>query len=323
MAEEILVVAEHVKGKITDVTYELLVLGRELATKTGKPLKAVLLGKGVGALASELGFADGVITMEHELLENVNVETWTNGLAKIIDEMKPEVLIMGSTNALMGLPSYLSEKKGLPFINLCQKLDVENQDFKGNVLLYGGKIEGDVKPRSKPVIVAIRPGNYPGDQAKVKKEVPVESVAPPDNIQEAKVKFKGYIEPDTTDIDLTQCDVLISVGRGIQSQDNIGIAEDLAKLFKNAAVSASRPVIDQGWLPTTRQVGKSGVTVKPKLYLALGISGAPEHIEGMKSADMIVAVNTDPKAPIFNFATYGIQGDIFDIVPPLIESLKK
>jgi electron transfer flavoprotein alpha subunit len=323
MAEEILVVAEHIKGKITDVTFELLVLGRQLATKTGKPLKAVLLGKGIGGLTNELGYADGVITMEHELLENVNVETWANGLAKIIDEMKPDILIVGSTNAFMGLPSYLSDKKGLPFINLCQSLDIEGQDVKGNVLLYGGKIEGDVKPKAKPVIVAMRPGNYPGDEAKVQKEVPVESVAPPDNIQEARVKFKSYIEPETTDIDLTQCDVLISVGRGIQSQDNIEMAEDLAKLFKNAAVSASRPVIDQGWLPMTRQVGKSGVSVKPKLYLALGISGAPEHIEGMKSADLIVAVNTDPKAPIFNFATYGIEGDIFDILPPLMDSLKK
>jgi electron transfer flavoprotein alpha subunit len=323
MAEEILVVAEHIKGKITDITFELLVLGRQLATKTGKPLKAVLLGKGVSGLTSELGFADGVITMEHDLLENVNVETWANGLGKIIDEMKPDILIVGSTNAFMGLPSYLSEKKNLPFINLCQSLDIENADIKGNVLLYGGKIEGDVKPKAKPVIVAMRPGNYPGDEAKVQEEVPVESVAPPDNIQEAKVKFKSYIEPETTDIDLTQCDVLISVGRGIQSQDNIDMAEDLAKLFKNAAVSASRPVIDQGWLPMTRQVGKSGVTVKPKLYIALGISGAPEHIEGMKSADLIVAVNTDPKAPIFNFATYGIEGDIFDILPPLMDSLKK
>jgi electron transfer flavoprotein alpha subunit len=323
MAEEILVVAEHIKGKITDITFELLVLGRQLATKTGKPLKAVLLGKDVGGLTNELGFADGVITMEHDLLENVNVETWANGLAKIIDEVKPDILLMGSTNSFMGLPSYLSEKKNLPFINLCQSVDIEGADIKGNVLLYGGKIEGDVRPKAKPVIVAMRPGNYPGDEAKVSKEVPVESVAPPDNIQEAKVKFKSYIEPETTDIDLTQCDVLISVGRGIQSQDNIEMAEDLAKLFKNAAVSASRPVIDQGWLPMTRQVGKSGVTVKPKLYIALGISGAPEHIEGMKSADLIVAVNTDPKAPIFNFATYGIEGDIFDILPPLMDSLKK
>jgi electron transfer flavoprotein alpha subunit len=323
MAEEILVVVEHLKGKITDITFELLVLGRRLATKTGKPLKAVLLGKGVGGLAKELGFADAVITMEHELLENVNVETWTSGLSKVMDETKPGLLIMGSTNAFMGLPSYLSDKKNLPFINLCQSLDAEDNDIKCKVLLYGGKIEGNIKPRAKPVIVAIRPGNYPGDEAKVQKEVAVEAVAPPDDIHEVKAKFKSYIEPETTDIDLTQCDALISVGRGIQSQDNINVAEDLAKLLRNAAVSASRPVIDQGWLPMTRQVGKSGVTVKPKLYIALGISGAPEHIEGMKGADVIVAVNTDPKAPIFNFATYGIEGDIFEILPPLIEGLKK
>lgn len=323
MADEIFVVAEHIKGKITDVTYELLAAGRELATKLNKPLKAVLLGKDVGGLVSELGYADGVITMEHELLENISIEAWSLALVRIIDEKKPEILLIGSTNAFMGLHSYLSEKMRLPFINLCQSLKTENQELIGNALLYGGKIEGDVRPKAKPVIVAVRPGNYPGDEAKVQKEVPVESVAPPDTIQEAKVKFKSYIEPELKDVDITQCEVLISVGRGIQNKDNIGVAEELAKLFKNAAVSASRPVIDQGWLPMTRQVGKSGATVKPKLYFALGISGAPEHIEGMKSADVIVAINSDPKAPIFNFASYGIEGDIFDVLPPLIEGLKK
>jgi len=323
MADEIFVVAEHIKGKITDITFELLALGRELATQLNKPLKVVLIGKDVAGLASQFGYADGVVTMEHELLENINIETWSLALAKIIDEKKPEMLLVGSTNAFMGLPSYLSEKKNLPFINLCQGLKTDNQDLVGNVLLYGGKIEGDIRPKAKPVIVAVRPGNYPGDSAKVQKEIPTESVAPPDTLQEAKVKFKSYIEPELKDVDITQCEVLISVGRGIQNKDNVGMAEDLAKLFKNAAVAASRPVIDQGWLPMTRQVGKSGAMVKPKLYIALGISGAPEHVEGMKSADLIVAINTDPKAPIFNFATYGIEGDIFDILPPLIESLKK
>jgi electron transfer flavoprotein alpha subunit len=323
VADEIYIVVEHIRGNITDVTFELLALGRELATKLNKPLKAVLLGKGVGAIASQLGFADGVVTMEHDTLENINVETWSLGLAKIIDEKQPDLMLMGSTNAFMGLPSYLSEMKNLPFINLCQGIKTDNQDIIGNVLLYGGKIEGDIKPKAKPVIVAVRPGNYQGDPAKVQKEVPVESVTPPETLQAAKIRFKSFIEPELKDVDLTQCEVLISVGRGIQSQDNIAMAEDLAKLFKNAAVAASRPVIDQGWLPTTRQVGKSGVTVKPKLYFALGISGAPEHIEGMKGADMIVAINTDPKAPIFNFATYGIEGDIFDILPQLIENLKK
>lgn len=320
---EIFVLAEHIKGKITDTTYELLTLGRELATKLNRPLKAVLLGKDTKNIVPELGYADGVIAMEHESLEHISIATWSLGLAKIITEKKPELLIIGSTNALMGLPSYLSEKMNLPFINLCKALNIDNQQLVGSVLLYGGKIEGDISPKSKPVLVAVRPGNYPGDNAKIQKPVPVESVSPPDTLKDVKIKFKRYIEPERKDVDITQCDVLVSVGRGIQNKDNISLADDLAKLFKNAAISGSRPVIDQGWLPMTRQVGKSGMTVKPKLYIALGISGAPEHIEGMKNAALIVAINADPKAPIFNFAHYGIAGDLFEILPPLIEGLKK
>ena len=323
MAGEIFVIVEHIKGNITDVTYELLGMGRELSSKTGSPLKAVILGKDVKGLADQLGYADGVITMEHELLENANIETWSYGLEKIIGEKNPEMLLMGSTNSLMGLSSYLSEKMNIPFINLCETVKIDDSEITGKVLLYGGKIEGDVRPKAKPVLVSVRPGNYPADDAKVEKEVPVESVAPPDTLADAKMKFKAYIEPEAEDVDLTVCDVLISIGRGIQGADNIEQAEELAGLFENAAVGASRPVIDQGWLPMMRQVGKSGVTVKPKLYVAMGISGAPEHIEGMKNADMIVAINTDAKAPIFNFATYGIEEDLFDIVPLLIEELEK
>lgn len=323
MADEIFVLVEHVQGKITDGTFEVLNLGRELATKMGRALKAVALGKGVDSLVPELGFVDGVITMDHELLENISVETWTSALAKIIEEKSPEILLMGSTNPLMGLPSYLSERMGIPFINLCKSVTLENDQPIGNVLLYGGKIEGDVRPKAKPVIVSVRPGNYPGDPAKVQGSPAVEAVAPPETLAEAKMRFKSYIEPEVEDVDLTQCDVIVSVGRGIESEDNISFAEDLAKLFKNGAVAGSRPVVDQGWLPMTRQVGKSGVTVKPKLYLALGISGAPEHVEGMKGSDLIIAVNTDPKAPIFSVAHYGIEGDIFDILDPLVEKLEE
>jgi electron transfer flavoprotein alpha subunit len=323
MADDILVLVEHVQGKITDSTFEVLTLGRELATKMNRPLKAVLLGKGVDSLVQELGFVDGVITMDHELLENISVETWTSALAKIIEEKSPAMLLMGSTNPLMGLPSYLSQRKNIPFVNLCKSLTLDNDQPVGNVLLYGGKVEGDVQPKSKPVLVSMRPGNYPADPARVQGSPPVEAVGPPETLAEAKMRFKSYIEPEVEDVDLTQCDVIVSVGRGIASEDNISFAEDLAKLFKNAAVAGSRPVIDQGWLPLTRQIGKSGVTVKPRLYLALGISGAPEHVEGMKAADLIVAVNTDPKAPIFSVAHYGIEGDIFDILDPLVEKLEE
>jgi electron transfer flavoprotein alpha subunit len=135
------------------------------------------------------------------------------------------------------------------------------------------------------------------------------------------VSFKRYIEPEAGDVDITQQDVLVSVGRGMQSQDNLQVARDLAKEL-GGAVCGSRPVIDQGWLPMSCQVGKSGATVKPKLYIAAGISGAPEHVEGMKGAELIIAINTDPGAPIFGVAHFGIEEDATDVLPALLEAVR-
>jgi electron transfer flavoprotein alpha subunit len=163
------------------------------------------------------------------------------------------------------------------------------------------------------------PGTRSADQGRSDKIPPIEEAAAAPG--EPKIKFKNYIEPEAGEIDITQQDVLVSVGRGIQTQDNLELAEQLAEQL-GGAVSGSRPVIDQGWLPLSRQVGKSGMKVKPKLYLTLGISGAPEHQEGMKNSECIIAVNMDPEAPIFGVAHYGVVGDLFDIVPCLIEKAK-
>ena len=134
-------------------------------------------------------------------------------------------------------------------------------------------------------------------------------------------RFLQLIEPEAGDVDITQADIIVSVGRGIGSEDNIEVAEELAQAL-GGVVAASRPIIDAGWLPRTRQVGKSGLTVKPKLYLALGISGAPEHVEGMKDSELIIAVNTDPQAPIFEVAHYGVVADLFDVVDALLEKVQ-
>ena len=139
---------------------------------------------------------------------------------------------------------------------------------------------------------------------------------------ESKVIFKRFIEPETGDVDITKQDVLVSVGRGIENESNLEPAEELAKLL-GGAVCGSRPVIDQGWLPLSRQVGKSGMIVRPKLYLALGISGAPEHVEGMKDSELIIAINSDPKAPIFNIAHYGAVADIQELIPELKDAIEK
>ncbi|HBY92861.1 MAG TPA: electron transfer flavoprotein subunit alpha/FixB family protein, partial [Chloroflexi bacterium] len=147
----------------------------------------------------------------------------------------------------------------------------------------------------------------------------VEAMAPPVALTGLRTRFKRLIEPEAGDVDITRADIIVAVGRGIQSQDNIELAEELAEAL-GGVVAASRPVTDAGWLPRTRQVGKSGLKVKPKLYLALGISGAPEHLEGMKEGDLIIAVNTDPNAPIFNVAHYGVVADLFDVTEALVEA---
>jgi electron transfer flavoprotein alpha subunit len=169
-------------------------------------------------------------------------------------------------------------------------------------------------------IISIYPGSFPIESGKTDKAPNIEVFEA--KLEEIKCKFSKYIEPEAGDVDITKQDVLVSVGRGIENADNIGMAEDLIALL-GGAVCASRPVIDQGWLPLSRQVGKSGMIVKPKLYLALGISGAPEHVEGMKDSELIIAINKDPDAPIFNIAHYGICADINDIIPALMESIKK
>lgn len=167
-------------------------------------------------------------------------------------------------------------------------------------------------------IITMIPGGYKPEEGQ---GGPPEVMPISVSVADLRVTLKEYIEPEVSDVDITQEDVLIAIGRGIQSEDNIELAEELAELI-GGAVCASRPVVDQGWLPTPRMVGKSGQLVKPKLYLALGISGAPEHVEGMAGADNIIAVNIDPGAPIFDIAKYGAEVDLFDLIDYLLEALE-
>jgi len=165
------------------------------------------------------------------------------------------------------------------------------------------------------------PGGYKPEQGRATQAPPIERLDAP-TLEEVRVSLKEYIEPAVGDVDIAKEAILVSIGRGIQNQDNIELAEELAKVL-GGVVSGSRPVIDQGWLPPTRLVGKSGKAVKPRLYLALGISGAPEHVEAIGNAEMIVAINTDPAAPIFNLAKFGAQVDILDLMPVLTEYVQQ
>jgi len=320
MSGNIWIVAEQWRGKLSEITFESLALGREVADQLGVPLQAVLLGHNVQNLADSLGLADSVIYLDHASLAEPGAATQANALAQIVRDQKPRAVLVPLTNVSLGIGTLLGEEVGAPVVNFCKDLRVVDGRLEADCVLYGGKIEATVTPKGDITVVGLWPGARPPDKGRSEKTPPVETPAVTLS-ENPSVRLKAYLEPDAGDMDITQQDVLVAVGRGIQSQENMVLAEELATAL-GGAVCGSRPVIDQGWLPLSRQVGKSGLNVKPKLYLALGISGAPEHIEGMKDAPLIVAVNSDPQAPIFNVAHYGIVADAMDMIPSLKETVQ-
>jgi electron transfer flavoprotein alpha subunit len=320
MAGEIWVFIEQWRGQVSDISYELLALGREVAGSLGAPLEAVLLGHNAQGLAATLGQADRVLYADHPTLAEPVTEPCAEALAQLVRARAPRCILVPMTNVTLGIGTLLAARLGASCINFVSDVRVRDGRLEARCVLYGGKIEATVSPASEPAVLGIWPGSRPPDQGRSEATPPVEAV--PVSLPDAPpVRLKRYIEPEAGDVDLTQQDVLVGVGRGIQSQDNVELAEELAHVL-GGAVCGSRPVIDQGWLPLARQIGKSGLTVKPKLYLAAGISGAPEHVEGMKGSGLIVAINTDPRAPIFNVAHYGIVADVLDVLPALTEAVQ-
>jgi len=320
MPSPILVVVEHWEGQLTEATFELLALGRELADASGQPLHALLAGHQVKGLATSLGRADKVLCADHASLAGPGTEVHVAVLAQMVRNESPFCILAPLSNASWDALGLLAAHMDFPFVNFCHDLVCHDGRLEGRCLLYGGKMEAVVQPPT-PVLCGIRPGTRPAEKGRSDEAPAVEDFAFTPK-EASTVKFTRLVPPEKGDVDITQQAVLVSVGRGIQSQDNISLAEELAKVL-GGAVSGSRPVIDQGWLPLSRQVGKSGANVKPKLYLALGISGAPEHVEGMKGAELTIAINTDAQAPIFAVAQYGAVIDLFDIVPPLTEEIKR
>jgi electron transfer flavoprotein alpha subunit len=319
MSAAILVLVEHLKGAGADITFEMLGAARKLAGSLGGPVHAVLVGKDVSALAARLGAADSVLVADDPSLEQPSAEVVLALLKQFMEQKQASLVLLGGTNVSFGLGARLSARTKLPFVNFCKGARVEDSAIVLTSQLFGGKILSDVKLADGKGIISVMPGAFPADAGKSDRAPTVEKVVLP--AVEAKVAFKRFVEPAGGDVDITKQEVLVSVGRGIQNAANVSLAEDLAKAL-GGAVSASRPVVDQGWMPLTRQVGKSGMTVKPKLYLALGISGAPEHLEGMKDAPLIIAVNTDPKAPIFDFAHYGANVDCLELIEPLTAAVQ-
>jgi electron transfer flavoprotein alpha subunit len=309
MTNSIFVIAEHLKGKVDDMTYEMLGKAKEL----GGPVVAVLLGSGAKGLAGDFA-ADRVLYVDSPALADYNPQAYGKVIAGLVNTHSPKTVLVGYTSQGVDIAAGLSVDCGMPLVAYATSISGD----KVTSQLYGGKMNVESYVEGGRFIAAVIPGSFPAAAGKGGGAA-VEDVPAPD-LDGLKIRFKKLIEPAGGDVDITQSPVLVSVGRGIQSEDNIPVAQALADKL-GAALSSSRPIVDAKWLPKTRQVGKSGLKVKPRVYIALGISGAPEHIEGMKDAECIIAINTDPKAPIFSYAHYGVTEDLFDVVPALTGKL--
>jgi electron transfer flavoprotein alpha subunit len=321
MGQDVLVVAEHLKGELADVTYELLGKGRDLATATGGKLMVVVLGSGMQGIETSLGGADKLVYVDHPQLEDFNPEAYLQALMCVFETHSPRLTLIGNTSMGMDLAAALSVRLSLPLVAYAIDVAIEDVGVVATSQLYGGKIYAESVLEGDSAIVTVLAGTFPVEAGRGDGAPDVEQIDASKSLEGGKLRFVGLIEPEGGDVDITQHDVLVAVGRGIQSEDNLPLAENLASAL-GGTVCASRPIVDNKWLPKTRQVGKSGLKVKPKIYLALGISGAPEHIEGMKDAELIIAINTDETAPIFEHAHYGTTEDLFDLVPALTERLK-
>ena len=316
MSQEIFVVIEHLQGKVLDVSYVMLAAARQLSRSTGGGVTAILLGYNAQELAGNFA-ADKILYLDHPALAEFTSDAYLAALVGLIKEQAPRAVLFGHSSIGMDIASGLSAKTGFPLVSACRSF---SDDGKFVSQICGGKIMAEGTLPDSTVLVTLVPGGYKTEQGQ-STQAAAPTRIPVAELQSLRVTVKQYIEPDTSDVDITKEKMLVSVGRGIQNKDNIEIANELAAAL-GCAVSSSRPVVDQGWVPTTRLVGKSGKHVKPKIYLALGISGAPEHVEGMGESEVIIAVNTDPNAPIFNIAKYGTTTDLFDLVPILTEKVK-
>ncbi len=312
---DILVITEHLKGEFQDITFEMLGKAKDLAGASGGQCIAVTFGS-MNGKSDELGAADSVISVGGS--DDYNPESYAAAVQSVVSEKSPSLVLVGSTSMGMDIDNSVATALGMPTVSYCAGVSKGRNGFSCTSSMYGGKMNVVTNVDSFAVAMVLA-GTFNGDAGKSAGSPSVEDFVVESGA--GKVRFKQLIEPEATDVDITQSDILVAVGRGIGSKDDVELAEELADIL-DADLACSRPLVDAGWMSKAHQVGKSGMKVKPKVYIALGISGAPEHIEGMKSSSTIIAINSDKNAPIFDVAHYGMAEDLFDVVEELVEELE-
>lgn len=314
----ILVPIETLDGAVLPVSLELLTAARQLATETGGEVEALVISEDPKKFLPKLGAADRIITVSHPALAHYNPEAHLTVVSEVIRKRKPRAVLFAYDTAGLDLAPTLAEKLQWPMIGYCTALAHVNGGVVAQSQGFGGRLTVSSKA-ALPAIFTIMPGAFAEAQASGKPLI--EALQPPALPNKLRMTRVKGTSPAPGGIDISEAEKIVCVGRGIKDKDNIEAARALAELL-GAELAGSRPVIDNGWLPKERQVGKSGRKVKPKLYFALGVSGAPEHLEGMKSSGLIIAINTDKTAPIFGNAHYGATCDLLELLPVLSQQLR-
>jgi electron transfer flavoprotein alpha subunit len=326
MPDTILVVVEQREGKLNRVSWETITAGQAIAAATGWVLEAAVVGSGVGPIAAEVAAKKvaKVYAVESPKLEPYTPDAFAAGLKQFFSAKQPRLVLMPHTYQVRDFIPKLVTAMGRSVASDCIGFKHEGGKLLFTRQMFQGKLAADVSFTSDgPWFATFQNGAFRGDQVEAgASAAPVETVS----VEIADGVVRNRPQPVFKEakqaVDLTQAEIIVSVGRGIKEQKNIELAKQLADAL-GGEIAASRPICDSGWLPMDRQVGSSGQTVAPKLYLALGISGAIQHIVGMKGSKAIIAVNKDSEAPIFEIADYAVVGNLFDIIPPLIEEVKK
>ena len=324
---KLLLITEQREGKWNKVTFETLAAAQQIAQHTNGSLSGVVLGKGVAPLADELAASQlaEVLLVEHDLLEKYTPDGFSLALRQVIESAKPDLVLLQHTYQVRDFAPALAASLGKGMIGDCIAYRYENGKLIFVRQMFQGRTAADVVfAGDAPWIATFQAGAFRADLAAkhTSGKAPVNSLSVQLAPEQIRTKPLELFREAKQAVDLTQAPILVSVGRGIKAPENIPMAEKLAKLL-GGELCASRPICDEGWLPMDRQIGSSGQTVAPKLYFALGISGAIQHVVGMKGSRTIAAINKDQNAPIFEVADYGIVGDLFEIVPAIIEELEK
>ena len=325
MPDTILVVVEQREGKLNRVSMETLAAAQAIAAETGSTMEAVVLGSNIDSIAREIAKVKlaKVYAIEATPLEHYTADAYVAALKQFISTKQPRLVLMPHTYQVRDFAPKLAASLARTLISDAIAYRKEGSKLVFTRQMFQGKFAADVSfSCDPPHFATFQAGAYRADKVEMGSGAPVEKVAAQVDAATIRVKPLEIFKEAKQAVDLTQAEIIVSVGRGIKEPKNIALAKALAEAL-GGEIAASRPICDSGWLPMDRQIGSSGQTVAPKLYLALGISGAIQHIVGMKGARSIIAINKDAEAPIFEIADFGVVGNLFDIVPALTEEVRK